>query len=156
LRAERAREGSEYGELIETHIRNGSIVPVAITCSLLERAMREARPKNDFLIDGFPRNEDNLTGWEKQMGDKTDLKFVLFFDCSQETCVQRCLERGAAGSGRADGNKESLEKRFKTYRDATMPIVEHYRKKEKVVEVDATKDRDEVFAEVEKHFQKAD
>lgn len=49
-----------------------------ITCSLLERAMKES-DKNDFLIDGFPRNEDNLQGWNKQMSDKVNLKFVLFF-----------------------------------------------------------------------------
>lgn len=35
LREERNTPGSEYGELIENHIRNGTIVPVEITCSLL-------------------------------------------------------------------------------------------------------------------------
>ena len=40
--------------------------------------------KSKFLIDGFPRNKDNLDGWQKEMGDKTNVKFVLFFDCSQE------------------------------------------------------------------------
>lgn len=59
LRAERAKPGSEFGELIEHHITNGTIVPVEITCSLLERAMTQS-DKNNFLIDGFPRNEDNL------------------------------------------------------------------------------------------------
>lgn len=40
LRAERSSTGSEYGELIEGHITAGTIVPVEITCSLLERAMK--------------------------------------------------------------------------------------------------------------------
>ena len=48
-----------------------------ITCSLLERAMDKSE-KNDFLIDGFPRNEDNLQGWNKQMGDKVRIK--LFWE----------------------------------------------------------------------------
>lgn len=39
LREERAREGSEFGALIEDCITNGKIVPVEITCSLLENAM---------------------------------------------------------------------------------------------------------------------
>lgn len=38
----------------------------------------------DFLIDGFPRNKDNLDGWNRQMGGKANLQFVLFFDCSEE------------------------------------------------------------------------
>ncbi|KAK8374663.1 hypothetical protein O3P69_010124 [Scylla paramamosain] len=40
LREERAKSGSEYGELIDGHIKNGTIVPVEITCRLLERAMK--------------------------------------------------------------------------------------------------------------------
>ena len=46
----------------------------------------EKSEKNKFLIDGFPRNKDNLDGWEREMGDKVNLEFVLFFDCSQEVC----------------------------------------------------------------------
>jgi len=66
LREERAKPGSEYGELIETHIRNGTIVPVEITCSLIDRAMQTSEnPHHRFLIDGFPRNQDNLDGWNK-------------------------------------------------------------------------------------------
>jgi len=100
LREERAKPGSEFGELIEHHITNGTIVPVEITCSLLQRAMNDS-DKNNFLIDGFPRNEDNLQGWNKQMGEKVNLQCVLYFQCSQEICTARCLQRGAAGSGRS-------------------------------------------------------
>ncbi len=76
LRAERKAPGSQFGELIEHHITNGTIVPVEITCSLLERAMNESE-KNDFLIDGFPRNEDNLSGWNRVMGDKVSYTLII-------------------------------------------------------------------------------
>jgi len=148
LRAERKAEGSQYGELIEHHITNGTIVPVEITCSLLERAMTES-DKNHFLIDGFPRNEDNLSGWNKVMGDKVDLKCVLFFHCTQEICTQRCLSRGAGGSGRTDDNIESLTKRFVTYENATMPIIKHFEAKNLVKKIDATRSPEEVYKEVE-------
>merc|ERR1711872_508151 len=155
LRAERASPGSQYGELIEHHITNGTIVPVAITCSLLERAMKESA-KNNFLIDGFPRNEDNLTGWNEVMGDKVNLQCVLFFHCTQEICTARCLGRGAAGSGRTDDNEESLKKRFVTYENATMPIIKHFEEKNLVKKLDASKSPDEVYSVVEsilKSFQ---
>lgn len=83
LREERRNPNSEYGELIETHIREGLIVPVDITCSLLERAMNDS-DKDSFLIDGFPRNQDNFDGWKRRMADKVHLLFVLFFDCPVE------------------------------------------------------------------------
>ena len=95
LRQERD-SGSKDGDLIESYIRNGKIVPVEITIALLKKAMEKSE-KDKFLIDGFPRNEDNLKGWEKEMtGDKCDLKFVLFFECSEE--VRRGWVR-AAGTG---------------------------------------------------------
>ncbi len=78
LREEQNKSGSEFGPLIEGHMKGGTIVPVAITCSLLEREMNNSE-KNEFVIDGFPRNDDNLTGWNKHLADKVDLKFVLFF-----------------------------------------------------------------------------
>ena len=53
---------------------------------LLLKAMETCSTKK-FLIDGFPRNEDNLAGWEKQMEGKAETKFVLFFDCPEEVIV---------------------------------------------------------------------
>jgi len=152
LRAERKAPGSEYGELIEHHITNGTIVPVAITCSLLTRAMKESG-KSNFLIDGFPRNKDNLDGWNSEVGsEKANVRCVLFFACDEKVCTERCLERGAAGSGRTDDNEESLKKRFVTYLDATMPIVEEFRTKGLVREIDANRSIEDVFVDVAKIF----
>uniref|UniRef100_A0A6A7FSQ5 UMP-CMP kinase-like n=2 Tax=Hirondellea gigas TaxID=1518452 RepID=A0A6A7FSQ5_9CRUS len=109
--------------------------------------------KQNFLIDGFPRNQNNLEGWNKQMGEKANLKFVLFFNCPLEVCTQRCMDRGAAGSGRSDDNMESLKKRFDTYMNATMPIIDHYEKLNLVKKIQADKTSDEIFSEVKKLFQ---
>lgn len=73
--------------MIEGHIRNGTIVPVEVTCSLIEKAMKESG-KNRFLIDGFPRNQDNLDGWQRQMGNKVKECFVLLLSCTEEVGFQ--------------------------------------------------------------------
>ncbi|ETE69902.1 UMP-CMP kinase [Ophiophagus hannah] len=157
LRDERKRPGSQYGELIENYIKDGKIVPVEITISLLKRAMDETMAansqKNKFLIDGFPRNEDNLQGWNKTMDGKVDVSFVLFFDCDNEICINRCLERGKS-SGRSDDNRESLEKRIHTYLESTKPIIDLYETMGKVRKVDASKSVDEVFGKVVNIFEK--
>ncbi|XP_061789985.1 UMP-CMP kinase isoform X1 [Nerophis lumbriciformis] len=157
LRAERARDGSEFGQLISSFIREGKIVPVEITINLLRKAMQETMQKDEqkyrFLIDGFPRNEDNLQGWKSVMDGKADVRFVLFFDCSNEVCITRCLERGKS-SGRTDDNRESLEKRIQTYLLSTRPIIELYEKDGKVRCVDASHSVEEVFADVKCVFDK--
>ncbi|XP_029418807.1 UMP-CMP kinase isoform X1 [Nannospalax galili] len=147
LRDERKNPASQYGELIEKYIKEGKIVPVEITISLLKREMDQTMAanaqKNKFLIDGFPRNQDNLQGWNKTMDGKADVSFVLFFDCNNEICIERCLERGKS-SGRSDDNRESLEKRIQTYLQSTKPIIDLYEEMGKVKKIDASKSVDEV------------
>ncbi|XP_046970033.1 UMP-CMP kinase [Vanessa cardui] len=147
LREERQRPGSEYGEMIEEKIRNGEIVPVEVTCSLIHKAIQKSG-QSRFLIDGFPRNKDNLEGWERVMSDKTKLLFVLFFECSRDICTERCLKRGAAGSGRSDDNMESLKKRFNTYINDTMPIINYYDKQGLVRRINAEVAPEKVFEDV--------
>ncbi|EYC05385.1 hypothetical protein Y032_0082g1550 [Ancylostoma ceylanicum] len=152
LRAERQREGSQFGQLIENHIKNGTIVPVEITCKLLENAMDAASDARGFLIDGFPRNQNNLEGWEQQMKGKVDVKFVLFLSCPVDICINRCLNRG---QGRTDDNEESLRKRIETYNNQTLPIIQHYEKLGLVKEVPSDKDPEQVYAGVVTAFKSA-
>eukprot|EP01135_Chromosphaera_perkinsii_P009016 Nk52_evm34s1569 gene=Nk52_evmTU34s1569 len=149
LREERA-SGSSDGELIESYIKDGKIVPVEITINLIKKAMDKSST-GKFLIDGFPRNKDNLDGWDKIMGGKVDLKFVLFFDCPDDICLERAMERGKS-SGRSDDNPESFKKRINTYTNETRPIIEHFDKLSKVKKIDAIPGPDEVFEQVKKAF----
>lgn len=71
-----------------------------------------------------------------------------------QTCTERCLARGAAGSGRTDDNLESLQKRVRTFLSETEPIIQHYKSLNMVETVDATKTENEVFEEVAKIFNK--
>ena len=47
------------------------------------KAMQQNTVKK-FLVDGFPRNENNLEGWTRMMSEKVDMRAVLFFDCPEE------------------------------------------------------------------------
>lgn len=151
LRAERSKDNSELADLINTYIREGKIVPAEITVRLLKNAM-EASASTRFLIDGFPRDIDNLNCWNEQMKDCADIQFLLFLDCPHEVMTKRLLKRGET-SGRSDDNAESVVKRLRTYEDATRPIVEHFRAAGKIRSVDSNRGLDEVFADVALHFQ---
>jgi UMP-CMP kinase len=66
-------------------------------------------PPELFLIDGFPRNFDNLDGWNECMGH-CRVECVLFYECSEEAMASRIMQRGET-SGRVDDNPEALRKR---------------------------------------------
>lgn len=55
-------------------------------CNLLILNLQamESSGKDRFLIDGFPRNQDNLDGWNKEMSDVATVIRVLFFNCPEQ------------------------------------------------------------------------
>ena len=143
LRAERD-SGSENGDLINDIIKRGEIVPVEITVNLLKKAMEAAGWSQKFLIDGFPRNQDNVRGWDEVIGDEAEVKGVLFFDCPEEVMLERLLERGKT-SGRNDDNEEAARKRFTVYKEHTLPIIEDYASRNKVIKVDGNQEIETVY-----------
>ena len=60
--------------------------------------------------------------------------FVLYFECNEEVMEQRLLKRGET-SGRTDDNAETIKKRFQTYLEKTMPVIERYEILNKVKKV---------------------
>ncbi|KAF8270397.1 UMP-CMP kinase [Lactarius quietus] len=152
LRAEQDRPDSEFGDLIRRYIREGEIVPMEVTIKLLENAMDAVLVsktgegwgdgKGRFLIDGFPRKMDQALKFEE---DVCTSSLVLFFTTDEQTMLDRLMERSKT-SGRDDDNIESIKKRFVTYKETTMPVIEHYEKIGKVAQVDSSPAVDEVHA----------
>ncbi|KAJ5986930.1 hypothetical protein N7451_011295 [Penicillium sp. IBT 35674x] len=152
LRAEQVREGSQYGEMIKTYIREGKIVPMEVTVALLSNAMADslatspppAGTKARFLIDGFPRKLDQAVFFEATVCPS---ELVLFLDCPESVMETRLLKRGET-SGRDDDNAESIRKRFRTFVETSMPVVDDFENKGKVVRVSATGSVEEVYEHV--------
>ena len=60
-------------------------MPVAITVNLIKTAREKAGwDAHKYLVDGFPRNEDNYTGWQEVMGESVEVPFVFFFDVHED------------------------------------------------------------------------
>ncbi|KAL1407576.1 bifunctional uridylate/adenylate kinase [Vanrija albida] len=162
LRAEQAREGSKYGELIRNNIKEGLIVPMEVTLKLVEQAINEAlaappsfpegsrlsagwqNGKGRFLIDGFPRQMDQALAFDEQVVPSA---FVLYFAATEDVMVTRVMHR-ALTSGRADDNEESLKKRFRTFKETSFPVIEYYEQKKHVEVIDGKPSIPEVYADV--------
>ncbi|KAK2999260.1 hypothetical protein RJ639_023071, partial [Escallonia herrerae] len=145
LRAE-IKSGSENGTMIQNMMNEGKIVPSEVTIRLLQRAIQESG-NDKFLIDGFPRNEENRAAFESVTGIVPE--FVLFFDCSEEEMERRLLSRN---QGREDDNIDTIRKRFKVFLESSLPVIDYYDSKGKVRKIDATKPIEEVFETVKALF----
>ena len=60
--------------------------------------------------------------------------FLLFFECSEEVMEERLLKRSKT-SGRADDNIETIKKRFGTFVEKTLPVINYYGQHDKVKKV---------------------
>ncbi|GBG90227.1 hypothetical protein CBR_g50406 [Chara braunii] len=147
LRAEVA-SGSEHGVMLQNMMKEGKIVPAEVTVGLLQAAMAKSG-KNKFLIDGFPRDEDNRLTFERVTGIIPE--FVLFFDCPEDVMEKRLLNRG---EGRVDDNVETIRKRFKVFSCQSVPVVDYYERLAKVRKVKSTYPPDMVFTNIKPYFTK--
>ena len=129
-----------------------------------------------FLVDGFPRNDDNLSGWCRFMtpyleddsnisreGPFSSLWGVLVYHCPLSVLEDRIMER-AKESGRSDDNLKSIQKRFATFQQETQPIIEKLRQASeftidddrdmnwKVIDIQGDRPLDDVWAETRAVF----
>ncbi|CAH8861711.1 unnamed protein product [Trichobilharzia szidati] len=156
LRQARDSSDSEFANKIQMHMKNGTIVPAKITCGLLYQEMTKTYQKSgcvNFLVDGFPRNDDNRLCWEEDIGPITVLRRVIVLDCPDDICIQRCLGRK---SNRVDDNEETLQHRIKQFKEQCMPVIQFYDAQNLVTIIDAKKSIPEVYDQVRQMMKKLD
>ena len=141
---------------------------------LVERVVRRRLDEHDwnygFIVDGFPRNQPQA----RFFLESYDLDAVILLDLPDELVTQRVLSRrlcsrcgldynlmssrpavpdvcdvcGGQLVTRADDTPEALEARLRDYHAKTRPVLELFRAKEVVVEVEASRPAAEVQAEI--------
>ncbi|KAE9620161.1 putative UMP/CMP kinase [Lupinus albus] len=137
---------SKYGSMILTTIKEGRIVPSEVTVKLILREIQSS-DNLKFLIDGFPRSEENRIAFEQIIGAEPNI--VLFFDCPEEEMVKRVLSRN---QGRIDDNIDTIKKRLKVFEALNRPVIDHYATKGKVHKINAVGTVDQIFEQVRPVF----
>ena len=79
------------------------------------------------------------------------MPFMMFLECTEEIMIQRIQKRAresSSGTLRNDDNSEVLVRRFETFKNETLPVVEQFEKNGKLKRIDANKSADEVTRDV--------
>ncbi|KAJ0705442.1 putative phosphotransferase with a phosphate group as acceptor [Helianthus annuus] len=139
---------TEYGAMILETITKGKIVASEVTVKLLKTAI-ESSETDRFLIDGFPRSEENRVAYEQIIGIEPEV--VLFFDCNEEEMLKRVLHRN---QGRVDDNVDTTMQRLKVFEAYTLPVIRYYSQKGKLHKINAIGTEDEIFERVRPIFAK--
>ncbi|KAI3689193.1 hypothetical protein L2E82_47143 [Cichorium intybus] len=137
---------TEYGEMILETIAKGKIVSSEVTVKLLKDAIESAETCR-FLIDGFPRSEENRVAYEEIIGIEPEV--VVFFDCDEVEMVNRVLHRN---QGRIDDNIDTTKERLKVFEAYSLPVIKYYSDKGKLYKINAIGTEDEIFERVRPIF----
>jgi len=151
LLREEAKKDTEEGKLILSLIKEGKIVPVKITCTLIKKAMYEKGKNKIFLIDIYLGNKANINGWKEVFNDNYILVTSIIFHCDENILVKRLIERGKI-SGRVDDNIETIKKRFKTHKEESEPIMNELKNMGPSIEINATGNPQEVLNDIVKEL----
>lgn len=162
-------DGSELGEKVKSFVESGGLVPDDVTAALVERRLAADDCAKGFLLDGFPRTVPQAEALEEilsRIGQQLDA--AMYLTAPEESIVRRLSGRrmcsnkacganyhleykppskdmvcDACGSDlyqRPDDSEETVRERLKVYRDQTEALVEWYRGRGLLREVDASGD----------------
>ena len=136
-------------EEIDNQMKEGKLISSSTLMKVLKEYILNSRNKK-ILVDGYPRNQENVDVWEKEMKDLVEVKGALYIEVSNEEMKKRLLGRN---EGRADDNEETIAKRLTTFEKETKPIVEYFEKQGNLIKIDGMKTVDEISKEIGDKFK---
>lgn len=138
--------GTTLGRQIESLIAAGNLVPDELTNELIfaRLARPDIRKRGGYLLDGYPRTLEQVEALDAELArTRTELDAVVALTADPADLISRMLHR-AQIEGRADDNEESIRQRISVYHDQTSALLDVYRQRDLLVEVDAVGAVDEV------------
>lgn len=171
------KNGTELGKKAKTYMDQGLLVPDELVVDLVVDRVGQEDCANGYVLDGFPRTipqAESLDAALEKLGSKVD--YAINVEVPDENIVRRmsgrraCVACGATyhivhiptkvegicdrcGSElilRDDDKPETVKKRLAVYHEQTQPLIDYYNNKKVLVEVDGTKDMNDVFADIVK------
>ena len=173
--------GSEVGKEAGGYIEKGELVPDALVKGLLERTLSSEKAEKGFILDGFPRNLNQVKMLDEVLkGSGKSIDAVLSLILADNVIIERltgrrtcmnchkmyhvdysppakvgvCDDCGNELEIRKDDRKEVIQERLERFRRQTTPVAEHYRALGKYQEIDASDDEAEVFRRILDCLQK--
>ena len=141
-------EGTELGVEAKRYMDAGEYVPDTVTNLMVRNRIDEEDAAKGFLLDGYPRTlaqVDELDGMIAFTGHKLDAVVVLAVD--SEELVRRLTAR-AETEGRTDDTEDVIRRRQEVYLEQTEPLIEVYKSRDIVHEIDGLGDVSEVTARI--------
>jgi adenylate kinase len=146
--AEHKENDTELGRTAGQHMEAGELVPDEVVVEMARERLEQPDVSEGFLLDGFPRTVPQAEALEDLLGKAgTRLDAAVYLRVPHDVVIERLAQRAETES-RDDDDAETVRKRLEVFDESTSPVLEHYRAKGLLVEVDGDGSTDEVFARI--------
>ena len=155
------KRGTEIGLLAKSYTDKGQLVPD-------EGRLKEKDCEKGYLLDGFPRNLfqaqelDKFSKVDAVINIDIDLSLLMDRLCGRRVCKECgesyhvnflggktvCDKCGGQLYQRKDDNEETVGNRLKVYSEQTAPLIDYYKNKGVLIDIDGVGTIDEVFARI--------
>ena len=145
---ENIKNQTPLGVQVKAIVDAGDYVPDTLTNELVKNRLEQPDAQSGFLLDGYPRTLDQVRYLDELLESKGQkLEAVIQLVADQDEIVSRLTKR-AKEQGRADDSEEAIRHRQQVYLRETSPLIDVYRDRGLLVEVDGLGDVDEVAGRI--------
>ncbi|RPI88637.1 MAG: adenylate kinase [Chloroflexi bacterium] len=168
---ENLKKQTDLGKLAEGFMNRGELVPDDVTIAMIRERLSRSDAKNGALLDGFPRTPAQAEALSTMLSEfDGEVDVVPYIKVHEEVLIERltgrwtCRAQGhvyhekhnppkVPGSCDIDGSElyqrdddkaETVKRRIRVYLEQTEPLIEFYRQRGKLIEVDGTKPIEQV------------
>lgn len=136
------KKQSKEGKILKKYLTKGVLAPNP----LVNKLILKNTPKDNFIIDGFPRDKKQLKTAEKTKIEKVILLTLPKKEVYKRIKIRKKLEK------RTDDKKESLETRLKLFYKYSPEIIKHFKKR--VIKINGNQSIKKVFSDIQKALKK--
>lgn len=141
LLRDHVKRGTSIGRTAQEYIERGDLVPDGVVLDMLRKPVVAASEAGGYVLDGFPRTvpqAEAAYGTAKDLG--VSVQIACYLDVPREDLIARMLGRARG----VEDRQEVIERRLDVYEEQTVPLIEYYRDRERLVTVNGASPVDQV------------
>lgn len=140
-----AKEKTQLGRYVKVIINSGALIPDNKVIEIVNSYLSKPEYKNGYILDGFPRTLQQA----KKFVNNVDK--VIEVAIPDKEALWRLAYRDEV---RDDNTIEAIRKRIELFHTHTQPVLDYYKKKDKLAVIDGTQEIEEVNNEILKSLGK--
>ncbi len=144
---EMAKAKTKLGRYVKEVLNSGALMPDDQTIAVIEAYLKHPSYKRGYILDGFPRTVPQAEAFSN------GVEAVIYLMVSDKEALWRLAGREEEGV-REDNTLHAIKKRIALFHEKTEPVIQFYREKGKLVEIDGEQSIEDISKEIIEKLEK--